>query len=58
VRWTDPAGRVVQDEKAEPQRRSLLVSELELSSPAPGIWQVEAHLDTARIDRRTFRIEP
>jgi hypothetical protein len=58
VRWTDPSGRVVQEEKAEPQRRSLLVSELELSSPAPGIWQVEAHLDTARIDRRTFRIEP
>jgi tetratricopeptide (TPR) repeat protein len=58
VRWTDPSGRVVQEGKAEPERRQGLVSKLEFSAPQPGIWRVEAHLDTARIDRRTFRIEP
>ncbi|MEN8162114.1 MAG: M48 family metalloprotease [Myxococcota bacterium] len=58
VRWTDPSGRVVQDDDAEAVRRTVVRADLELDGPAAGIWQVEAHLDSARIDRRTFRIEP
>lgn len=58
VRWIDPTGHVVQESKAEPLSRSALASELELATRRPGIWQVEAYLDTARIDRRTFRVEP
>ncbi len=57
VRWTDPSGRVVQEHPPQ-AKRGTLRAELTLDAPQPGIWQVEAHLDGARIDRRTFRIEP
>jgi len=58
VIWTDPTGRVVQREMAEPIRRPYARAALRLDGERPGIWHVEARLDEETIDRRTFRVVP
>jgi predicted Zn-dependent protease len=56
--WSDPSGRVVQQAAAKPLRRPFVSASLRLADAPPGIWQVEARLDGAAVDRRTFRIVP
>ena len=59
VRWTDPAGRVVQDEHADRLRKPYISSTLEFdrdgARPA-GSWTVEARLDDDVIDRRSVEV--
>jgi predicted Zn-dependent protease len=56
--WSNPSGRVVQQAAAKPLRRPFVSASLRLADAPPGIWQVEARLDGAAIDRRTFRVVP
>jgi hypothetical protein len=61
VRFTDPAGRIVQERAVETRRRPHVTATLDLSAldqvPA-GIWRVEALYQDDLVDRRTFRLEP
>jgi predicted Zn-dependent protease len=61
VRFTDPAGRIVQERKVDALRRPHVTATLSLAGlePAPaGIWRVEALYEGDLVDRRTFRLEP
>ena len=61
VRWRDPSGQVVQDERARASGRVFLVSELDLKAQprdTVGEWTVEALLDDDVVDRRRVRVEP
>jgi Flp pilus assembly protein TadD len=60
VRWSDPAGRVVQEAPAEPRRKPTLAAELALAPDLArrrGAWRVEALLEGRVVDRQSFRIE-
>jgi predicted Zn-dependent protease len=58
ARWRDPAGRVVQEERAEPVRKPELRSELALgpARAAPGAWRVELLLEGSVVERATFSL--
>jgi predicted Zn-dependent protease len=59
VRWKDPDGRVVQDEKADRPRRPYVGSVLEFGvagAGPPGTWTVEASIDDDVIDSQRFEI--
>ncbi len=61
VRWFDPSGQLVHEDKAEALRRPTAGAKLALSpdlASRHGIWRVEARLDDHPVDRRTFRMEP
>ncbi len=61
VRWTDPSGRVVQEEPVEKRRRPHVASVLALEGePAGrhGIWRVEALLRDGVVDQRAFHLTP
>ena len=58
VRFTDPAGRVVQEEPVETLRRPHVAARYSLVAARPGIWRVEALYQDDVIDRRTFRVLP
>ena len=61
VRWTDPAGSLVQEGPADPLGRPYIGSSLVFDAagarPA-GAWTVEARLEDDVIDRRTVQVEP
>jgi len=60
VRWTDPAGRVAQEEPVESPSRPFVRSSLALDGERaqPGLWRVEALLDGDPVDQRSFRLAP
>ena len=59
VRWRDPEGRVVQEERARSRRKPELTAELALDPGRArrGVWRVEPLLEGYVLDRQTFRIE-
>lgn len=59
VRWSDPDGRVVQNEAVKKHRRTGVASVLELDSgAAPGVWSTELLLRGERVDRFRVTVEP
>ncbi len=61
VRWTDPSGKVAQDDDAKDREGNLISSELELDdgeTMAAGRWTVELVLEDDVLDRRTLMIRP
>lgn len=59
VRWTDPTGRVVQDESVETRRKPFVSSQLKIDGDAPaGTWTVEALLGNEPVVRDRFELEP
>jgi predicted Zn-dependent protease len=58
VRWRDPDGRVVQEERARSRRKPELIAELALGETARrGVWRVEPVLEGHVVDRQSFRVE-
>jgi len=52
VRWSDPSGRVVQEEYADEYGRTRVGSLVELDTdPAIGIWSADLLLDGERVER-------
>jgi predicted Zn-dependent protease len=57
VRWIDPQGRIVQESRIEPLRRSRVASFLELDDEAPlGRWRVEALLEDDVVYDSSFEL--
>jgi predicted Zn-dependent protease len=58
VRWLDPDGRLVQEERARPGRKPELRAELALDPgrARAGVWRVEPVLEGSVVDRLTFRV--
>jgi predicted Zn-dependent protease len=57
VRWSDPEGRIVQEEPARPEKRPYVASSLRFSpehARQPGDWRVEAILRGETLDERRF----
>lgn len=57
VRWLDPDGRVVREQRPEMRSGRWLSAELDTGDAAPGSWTVEVLAGDSRVEQRSFVID-